>query len=323
MITPQVLAEFEVRLRPGLRGHLYTNAPMSEWVNYRIGGPADLLLEPRSEEDLTRAIQLASELGVPVTIIGSGTNLLVRDGGIRGLVLALAQKGIDPQAKADIAVISETKDTVRVRVPAYCAKATLLEWSLEKGYAGLEFSAGIPGTLGGAVFMNAGTKWGSYGDVLKSVRFYSADKGFYERPAEEMGFKYRGHGEGLFDGKTIVWSAELELKKNKLRREILNLVDEILTYRGGKQPLELPNCGSVFKNPENSVLGAGRLVEACALKGLTRGGAQVSLKHANFIQNLGDAKAADVEWLIREIQRTVLEQKKVVLETEVITLGEE
>jgi UDP-N-acetylmuramate dehydrogenase len=170
--------------------------------------------------------------------------------------------------------------------------------------------------------MNAGTKWGSYAEVIETVRFYSVQKGHYEKSCEEMGFKYRGHGEGLLDGRTAVLSADIKLRKDKPREEIRALVDEILRYRGARQPLELPNCGSVFKNPPDSERGAGRLIEASGLKGLRVGQAQVSLKHANFILNLGGAKAAHVEELIARVQEEVFRQQGVRLEREVIYLGE-
>lgn len=305
-----------------MKGTLFENAPLSERVAYKIGGPADLLLETSFEEDFKIALEAAARHKVPVTLLGNGTNLLVRDGGIRGLVVYLGQMAPGSGLEDGIAVLSRQGDEMRIRVPAHCSKARLLEKALEESWSGLEFSAGIPGSIGGAVYMNAGTKWGSYGPIIESVRLYSHAQGFFEKSGSEMGFKYRGHGEGLLDGSTLVISVVMKLGTDKNQSEIRALVDEILTYRGGKQPLELPNCGSVFKNPENSTLGAGRLIEACGLKGSKVGGAQISLKHANFILNTGGATAHDVETLIERVQAEVLAQKGVRLEREVIILGD-
>jgi UDP-N-acetylmuramate dehydrogenase len=301
----------------GLKGRVRERQPLADLAYYRIGGPADFLVEPEGEEDVVKVMELAAREGVPLTLLGSGTNLLIRDGGIRGVVLYLG-----PGRACLPKLLADEVDFVRLRVPAWMPKAELLDVALQKAWAGLEFSAGIPGTLGGAVFMNAGTKWGSYAEVIETVRFYSVEKGHYEKTCEEMGFKYRGHGEGLLDGRTAVLSVDLKLRKDKSREEIRALVDEILCYRGARQPLELPNCGSVFKNPASSERGAGRLIEAAQLKGLRVGQAQVSLKHANFILNLGGAKAADVEALIARVQDEVLKQQGVQLEREVIYLGD-
>jgi UDP-N-acetylmuramate dehydrogenase len=302
------------------RGKVRRDAPLADYVAYGIGGPADVLLEPEGEADVRRAIELAQQSRAPLTVLGNGTNLLVRDGGIRGLVLFMGQRRAHESLDDGIETLEAHGGTVLLRAPARCAKARLLDFALTHAYAGLEFSAGIPGSLGGAVFMNAGTKWGSYGDVIEKVRFFNPTQGFFEKSGPELGFRYRGHGEGLLDGRTVVLSVELRLRQGTVA-EIRAKVDEILTYRGGKQPLELRNCGSVFKNPAGSELGAGRLIEACGLKGHTVGGAQVSTKHANFILNLGQARAADVELLIAEIQRIVQERKGIALETEVIILG--
>lgn len=309
-------------LRSHTKGRLLEHEPLSRWTAYGIGGPADALFEPANEDELCVALEAATKYNVPITSLGNGTNLLVRDGGVRGLVVYLAQRGRRDGLDEGIDVIEETDTSALVRVSSRCAKARLLDFALDRGFAGLEFSAGIPGSLGGAVFMNAGTKWGSYGDVIERVHFFKPGDGRFTKTSAEIGFKYRGHGEGLLSGGTVVLAVEVRLSKTKPKAEIRALVDEILGYRGGKQPLELPNCGSVFKNPANSALGAGRLIEACGLKGKTVGGAQVSLKHANFILNLGGATSNDVETLIREVQAVVFAQRGVALETEVIVLGE-
>jgi UDP-N-acetylmuramate dehydrogenase len=290
---------------------------IAPYVTYKIGGPADIFVLPQNIEDMCRALDFTQEQKLPFTILGNGSNLLVRDKGVRGVVLYLGSL-----QEPKVEVLSHEGDTIHIRVPSNCSKARLLDWSLAHGWAGLEFSAGIPGTLGGAVFMNAGTKWGSYGDVIDAVQFYSSEKGLFSLTKDKLGLKYRGHGEGLLDGRTLVLAVDISLKKEEVAGKSRALVDEILSYRGGRQPLELPNCGSVFKNPENSERGAGRLIEAAGLKGHRVGNAQVSLKHANFILNLGGASSGDVEDLIAHIQSTVERKFSVRLETEVIILGE-
>lgn len=300
-----------------IKGRVRENVLLKDYVYYGIGGPADIFVEPANEEDIRLTLELCRQNNLPFFILGSGTNLLIRDGGLRGVTLFLGA-GLPGEIK----IIAEDKTSVLIQVPAHWPKAKLLDYALAKGWSGLEFSAGIPGTIGGAVWMNAGTKWGSYGEVIERVKLYKGSLGFLDKSREKMGFKYRGHGEGLIDSETVIVSADLRLSKTKSANEIRALVDEILTYRGGKQPLELPNCGSVFKNPEDSVKGAGRLIEAAGLKGERRGQAMVSLKHANFILNMGNAKSKDVESLINHCRETVKKQFSIELEAEVIILGE-
>ncbi len=299
-----------------LQGKVRTDIRLKDYVTYRIGGPADIFIEPASDNDIEQTVVLCQKHSIPLVVIGSGSNLLIGDNGIRGVVLYLGA-GLT----GDVHVLSQTDETVLIDVPAHWPKAKLLEYAVDHSWSGLEFSSGIPGTLGGAIYMNAGTKWGSYADVVESVRFYNPQKGFYLKSKQELGFKYRGHGEGLLDATTIVVSIRMTLKKTKQKNDILTLVDQILSERGLKQPLEFPNCGSVFKNPEGNK-GAGRLIEACGLKGTKAGGAQISLKHANFILNVNEAKAADVESLIELIQKTVAQKFGIHLEPEVIRLGQ-
>lgn len=309
-------AKWNPKLFGGLAGSVRYGVPLKDYVYYGIGGPADIFVEPKNETEIQAAIGIFSREKIPFFVLGSGTNLLIRDGGIRGAVLYLGA-GL-PGAEE---ILSETASEVHVRIPAHWPKARLLSLGLEKSWAGLEFSAGIPGTLGGAVWMNAGTKWGSYSEVIERVRFFRPSTGFFEKTGAEMDFKYRGHGEGLIDAETVIVSVDLRLPKRADSKESRKLVDEILGYRGSKQPLELRNCGSVFKNPANSDRGAGRLIEGAGLKGTRIGNAMISLKHANFFLNLGSAQAADVEALMELCQRTVLEKFGVRLEAEVIVVG--
>lgn len=300
----------------GLSGRIESAKNLASIVAYRIGGDARFFYTPKGSQDLLKFLEITEKNSLPLFILGSGTNLLVSDSGFDGVILWMGPTADD--SESEVKVLSEDTDNVFVEVPAHFSKAKFLDIAVKKSWGGLEFSAGIPGSLGGAVFMNAGTKWGSYGEIITEVEFVSLKKNIYTLKSEEIGFKYRGHGEGLLDGKTIVSAVRLKLKKNTLQSEILAKIDEIYSYRGQRQPLELPNCGSVFKNPANSEKGAGRLIEASNLKGLCVGGAEISLKHANFILNKGNAKAYDVHELIKRIQATVHSKFQIHLEPEVI-----
>jgi UDP-N-acetylmuramate dehydrogenase len=291
---------------------------LSQYAAYRVGGVADFFAQPQTENDLLKALEEAHAKKLKTFILGSGTNLLIRDGGVRGVVIYLGPRSADWKMSS----LAEDDATVLLRVPSAFSKARLLDLSLASGWSGLEFSAGIPGTLGGAVFMNAGTRWGSYAQVIEKVRLWYPQQGVVEKSVAEMGFKYRGHGEALSDG-AVVLSVDLRLKKTQdAGAASCALVDRILSYRGSRQALERPSCGSVFKNPENSERGAGRLIEAAGLKGLREGGAQVSTRHANFILNTGTATAFDIETLIKKIQFEVAQKFSIQLETEVIFVGE-
>jgi UDP-N-acetylmuramate dehydrogenase len=307
------------RPSPRVLAALSADVALGPYAAYTVGGLADLFFAPRNEGDLIEGLDWARSNRLPVFVLGSGTNLLIRDGGMRGLVVYLG-----PLTRSwHLEVLERSADSLLVRVPGSFSKAELLEWALENACTGLEFSAGIPGTIGGAVYMNAGTRWGSYASVIEKVRIWVPDVGPLEKTASEMGFKYRGHGEGALGGGSVVLSADLRLKVSSDGAEMSRaLVDRILAYRGSRQALERPSCGSVFKNPENSTRGAGRLIESAALKGTRRGGAQLSTKHANFLLNRGNATASDIEELIEFTQQRVREEFSISLEPEVIVAGE-
>lgn len=304
-----ILKDLSALVKGGLREQI----ALRDYVTYRIGGNADIFYEPTSEFDLIKALEYVHKAGISFFILGSGSNLLVSDHGYQGIIFNLG-----PSLSGQLTVLREDDESVCVRVPAWYSKAQLLSDSLKRGWAGLEFSAGIPGTLGGAVFMNAGTKWGAYADVIDSVRLYHVQKGLQVRSVAEMGFRYRGHGEPSLGKEAIVLSVDLKLSKTKEISKSYELVQEILAYRGEKQPLERPNCGSVFKNPESSDRGAGRLIEAAGLKKKKRGGAMFSDKHANFILNVDNASADDIKGLIQDAQAQVHAKFGINLEREVI-----
>lgn len=302
--------EIKEKFKNHFGSHVEFDSILAPHLAYRIGGPADILAFPETENELEWIRETAKSYNVPVTVVGTGTNLLVRDGGIRGIVVSLF-KGFK-----EIELLGDSGENITVRVGAGVSKPEFLEWAIEKGFTGLEFSSGVPGTIGGGIFMNAGTKYGSYGDILKELRVFDFRHGAQTLARDQLHFGYREQN-AVKD--SLVLSATFQLKRGK-QEEIQKEVDRIIAERAEKQPLDFPSCGSTFKNPEG--YSAGRLIEKAGLKGLKRGDAEISLKHANFILNKGRAKASDILELIRIVKETVLKQFGVVLECEVIILGD-
>ncbi|MFM8313209.1 MAG: UDP-N-acetylmuramate dehydrogenase [Deltaproteobacteria bacterium] len=287
------------------------DAPLAPYVAYNVGGPADILVFPTTEEELIWIDQIAKQHQVPLTVIGTGTNLLVVDSGIRGIVISLAH------AFQEIEQIPHSPENrVWVRCGGGVLKPQLLEWAIHKGLTGLEFSSGVPGTIGGGIYMNAGTKYGCYGDILKELRFYDFKNGFKQLKRDELHFSYR---ESEVRNSLVIW-ATFELKYGNAK-DIRAEVDRIIQERADKQPLDYPSCGSTFKNGPN--YSSGRLIEKAGLKGLKVGGAEISTKHANFILNKGNATAKDILTLIDIIKVRVHDQFGVNLECEVCVLGDD
>ena len=281
------------------------NAPMSRYTTFRVGGPADVLFFPASVEELQEALAAAKAKGIPVCLIGNGSNLIVRDGGIRGLVIALGEPFSELRVEG-----AQVWAQAGARLSAVAAAAQ------RAGLAGLEFASGIPGTLGGGCAMNAG----AYGGELKDVLVWAdvlLDGELHRLSRDEMEMGYRSTMP-LRRG-AIVVAACFELRRDD-PEAIQERMRDLANRRREKQPLNLPSAGSTFKRPEGHFAGA--LIEQCELKGCTIGGAQVSEKHAGFIVNVGDATAADILNLIEHVQRVVRAQTGVHLETEVRVLGE-
>ncbi len=303
-------SELKASLQTKFKERVCFDEILASHVAYRVGGPADALVFPKNAEELTWLSGFAKKNSIPFTIIGTGTNLLVRDEGIRGITISLSK------AFQEIEYVNSPQtEPILVRTGGGVSKPDFLNWALSEGLAGLEFSAGVPGTIGGGIYMNAGTKYGSYGDILKTLKLFDFESGVKEYKREELSFGYR---EQNAVGRNLVVEVVFELKKSDpiaLKAEVARIIQE----RAEKQPLDYPSCGSTFKNPEG--LSAGRLIEKTGLKGLQVGGAQISLKHANFILNLGDAKAADILSIIEIVKQRVWEQSGVKLENEVIVVG--
>ena len=281
------------------------NELLKNHTSFKIGGPADEFAEVCNEEEIKELIKYAKEKGIPYIIMGNGSNLLVSDKGVRGLVIKLA-KGFD-----SVEVIGD-----KIIAKSGILLSKLSNFALDNELSGIEFASGIPGTLGGAIYMNAGAYGGEMKDVVESVTYLSngeiktAGKG-------DLDFGYR-HSR-FSNTEDIVLSAEIQLKKGD-KTEIRAMMDDFKERRCSKQPLSMPSAGSTFKRPDGYF--AGKLIEDAGLKGKSIGGAQVSEKHSGFVVNTGDAKAQDVLDLIKYIQDTVFKKFGVKLETEVKTLGE-
>jgi UDP-N-acetylmuramate dehydrogenase len=284
----------------GVRGE-----PLSRHTSWHIGGPADYFLAVSTTDDLIEGALAAREQGLPVFILGGGTNLLVGDDGIRGVVI---HNEVD-ETKVDGTRIIATGGVTMAHVAAVAGRS---------GIGGLEFAATIPGTVGGAVHGNAGAFGTETKDVVEEVALFDPAAGVRIVDARELAFRYRYSA--LKDRPELIVLQATFRGVPSDRATVVAKIKEMANARMQKQPLRLPNCGSVFKNPPGDH--AGRLVEAAGLKGLRVGGAVVSEKHGNFIVNDSDATAADVRALIEEVQRRVFETFGVRLEPEVEFVGE-
>jgi UDP-N-acetylmuramate dehydrogenase len=297
-----------------LRGVVKLQEPMSGHTSYRIGGIADALVTPVDRQDLAALLQEIKDQHLPCLVLGGGTNLLVRDGGFRGVVISLKKM-------TTIGIFREYRSLggsfAVIHVEAGAMLARLLSFSVERGLTGLEFATGIPGTVGGAVCMNAGTAQGEMGDIIDTVTLVAPSGELILRNREEMGFGYRTAN---IPADHVVSDAKIILRYGDAG-QIKAHVKQIMARRKDKQPWGLPSAGSVFKNPQDE--SAGKLIESAGLKGLTIGGAQVSEKHANFIVNRGNAKAADVLQLMEIIKEKVLDMHQIRLEPEIKIVGED
>ncbi len=287
----------------GLRGEVKFSAPLKDYTSFRIGGPADALVMPADVEDVSRLVRQARAADIPMFVLG-GTNLLVRDHGIRGIVVSLAK----------MKAVTEEPGHV-LYAEGGVGMPTLMQHATSRALSGLEWAAGIPGTVAGCVVMNAGTKLGEMQDSVKAVRIVDPAGRVVDCPASAIRFSYR---RALLP-RGIVVGVWVQLKPAS-QGKIQATVKEYLRYRKDTQPLTLPNAGCVFKNPGHDA--AGRLIEAAGLKGARIGDAQVSDKHANFVVNLGHAKAADVIALIKKVGRTVEERTGLTLELELKIVGQ-
>ena len=284
--------------------------PMARHIRFQVGGPADIYFTPENKAELVRFLSEVNGKGLELNVIGRGTNLLVKDGGIRGVVISMTC-GFRETSWI------ETGGQTRLRLGASVSMDDAVDQCVHKGMAGLEFAAGIPGNVGGAVVMNAGTREGDVAGTVRRVHFIDLEGSAYEMDREQIRFEYRSAN---LTTDMIVIGAEFGLEPGS-ETEIKRKADLLLQWRKQNHPIHLPCAGSVFKNPGK--IPAGRLIDEAGLKGIKIGRAAVSDLHTNFIVNLGGATAGQILDLVRLVHRTVRERTGVYLEPEIKILGEE
>lgn len=285
---------------------ILTEEPMKKHTTFRIGGPADYLVLPQTAEEVAKIVALCKEQQEPWYIMGNGSNLLVSDEGVRGVVIQLLRNFNQIQVEG-----------TQIRMQAGAQNAAVARQALDASLAGFEFAAGIPGTIGGAVVMNAGAYGGEMKDILKEVTVLDQEGQIRTLPAEELELGYRT---SIIARKGyLVLEAVIELKPGNAE-EIKAVMDDLKEKRMTKQPLEYPSAGSTFKRPQGYF--AGKLIMDAGLRGFTVGGAQISEKHCGFVINKGNATAKDVTDLMEETKKIVMEKFGVVLEPEVKRLGQ-
>jgi len=287
-------------------GQVRLQEPLAPYTTWKIGGPADALIVPENRRELACALELLRRHGVPWQVLGRGSNTLVSDKGVRGAVIKLGE-GFD-EVRFEGAAVTAGASFSFIKLSVLAGK---------EGLTGLEFAGGIPGTVGGAVYMNAGAHGSDVSRIFQSADIVWEDGSVAVLGAEEMAFSYR-HSV-LHDRRGIVTRAVFRLRPGN-RTEIAAAMASYKDRRRRTQPLQEPTCGSVFRNPPGDH--AARLIEAAGLKGMREGGAQVSDVHANFIVNLGGATAEDVLTLIGKIQRTIEAKNGIRLVPEVLFMGE-
>lgn len=303
-LDPSACTRFRVRL----------DTPMSKHTNLKLGGCADVMLHPADEGDLCRAIRACHELRIPKLCVGRGNNILVKDGGIRGVVFNLDRL-------TEIVVLQEDASGGRYSVQAGVNNGRLLKFAMKQALAGLEFLAGVPGSVGGGLMMNAGTYLGEFKDVVTKVTSLRRDGAWTLRNREDCGFEYR---RSAFSPGEIAVRCEMQLQRGDIE-QITQAVDTLRNDRKARQPVGVATNGSTFKNPPGDH--AGRLIDQAGLKGLRIGAAQVSPKHANWLvvdpEPGQQPKSADLIALIAQVQRTVHEQTGIELHPEVRVIGED
>lgn len=286
--------------------YVLIDEPLKKHTTFRIGGPADFFVTPHSEEEIVKIVELCKTTRTPWYILGNGSNLLVSDKGFRGVIIQLFKN-----------FNKVTVEGTDISVQAGALNSVVAKRALEAGLSGIEFAAGIPGTMGGAVVMNAGAYGGEMKDIIKEVTVLDENEQLLVLPREELELGYRT---SIIAKKGyVVLEVKLSLKKGE-EAAIRMRMEELKERRISKQPLEYPSAGSTFKRPEGYF--AGKLIMDAGLRGFSVGGAQVSEKHCGFVINKGNATAEDVNTLMEEVRRRVLEKFGVQLEPEVKRLGE-
>jgi UDP-N-acetylmuramate dehydrogenase len=288
---------------------LCLNEPLSNHTTFKTGGPADIFVMPSTEDEIRTTLLLCKESSVPLCIIGGGSNLLVADKGIRGVVMKISS-GID---SSEISI----EDNGSLKVPASLTKQQFVDYSIEHGFSGLQFTAGVPGSVGGGIYMNAGTFMGSFADVMTHINYIDQ---YGQNRSLEITDDFSSYRKTSLEEGAVIISGIFSLYAGHDPKKLKAEYDEINVDRASKHPLEYPSAGSVFKNPEGH--SSWKLVDDAGLKGYTIGGAKVSEKHTNFIINCSNAQSQDILNLIHHIQETVESKFGVKLETEIRRLGD-
>ena len=284
---------------PGLK--ILRDEPMKSHTSFRIGGPARLFVEPSDEAQLVSVCRRLKELGTEPLVIGRGSNLLVRDEGFEGIVIHLGE---------DFARVRVTGSSIYAEAGA--SLASVASAAMQQGLTGMEFAHGIPGSLGGALFMNAGAYGGEMSQIVEHVRYLDAEGNIREREVKDCAYGYR---HSIFeDEPSVILGAKILLSEGD-REAIAARMKELSEKRIASQPLDKPSAGSTFKRPATGYAAA--MIDQSGLKGFSVGGAQVSEKHAGFVINAGDASCADVKELMAQVQKKVFENFGVMLEPEV------
>lgn len=296
------------RMEEFFPGRLQRGVPLSHMTTLRVGGPAELLVEPASVADVCRVVQLTAEWDVPLWIIGAGSNLLVGDRGLPGVVMRFGRAMARWKHRG-------SGERFLLEVQAGLPLRRLMRETVRQGWGGVESLVGIPGTIGGALAMNAGTPERPVGDRVEWIRWVDAEGRAHKWGREVLSFRYRA----LVRPKGIIVEAGLGLIRTA-GEEVRVRLRELMRRRLRTQPLGVPSAGSIFRNPPGDH--AGRIIDSLGLKGLRVGRAQVSPIHANFIVNLGGASAEEVIRLIREVQTRVAEATGILLEPEIRIMGE-
>lgn len=282
--------------------------PMSKHTSFKIGGPADYYIIIETEKELKGILSLAKQVNMPITIVGNGTNILVRDNGIRGFVLRINFGEFK---------INRTKNYAEIKIGSGFQVAKLSRIGLNEELKGLEFLCGIPGTVGGAIRMNAGAYGGEIKDILVSVKYMDYDGHIFKSKAEELDLSYR---HSIFCTKPwIIIEAIFKVEYGN-KEDIDTIMKQNQASRIAKQPIEYPSAGSTFKRQEGII--TAKLIDECGLKGFSIGDAEVSTKHAGFIINKGNAKCSDIIKLIDHVKQVVYDKTKIKIETEIVILGE-
>ena len=301
--------DFRRELRLRISGEILFDEPAGRHTSIGVGGPIDTLLFPEDERELVEVVRFLRERQVPFLPVGNWTNLIVRDGGFRGALISLARL-------CGLSLRENGEKGALIEAGAGCPLSELVSLAVREALSGMAFCAGIPGSVGGAVRMNAGAYGGEIKDIVETVRLLDDSRAIRSVGKKELRFEYRSLD---LPAETIIIGATFRLRKGA-GRMIEEQVRKILDTRRGKHPLAFRNSGSIFKNPRD--IPAGRLIDECGLRGLRIGDAEVSEKHANFIVNRGQATAEQIIGLIELIQRRVFERTGHALETEVRIIGE-